>query len=76
MTDGIDTVDSSKSAIGSRFTVSLETNLEVNGVVLDPAGTRVYGRLTQSKEAGRLAGRAELLLELTETFSTELPVQS
>jgi len=62
----IDTVDSSKSAVGSRFTASLETNLEVNGVVVAPAGTKVYGRLAQAKEAGRLAGKSELQLELTE----------
>ena len=62
----IDTVDSSKSAIGSRFTASLETNLEVGGVVVAPAGSTVYGRLAQSKEAGRMAGKSELQLELTE----------
>jgi hypothetical protein len=62
----IDTVDSSKNAVGSRFTASLETNLEVNGMVVAPAGTKVYGRLAQAKEAGRLAGKSELQLELTE----------
>ena len=62
----IDTVDSSKNAVGSRFSASLETNLEVDGVVVAPAGTKVYGRLAQSKEAGRIAGKSELRLELTE----------
>ena len=61
----IDTVDSSKNAVGSRFSASLETNLEVDGVVVAPAGTKVYGRLAQSKEAGRMAGKSELRLELT-----------
>ena len=74
----VDTVDSSKNAVGSRFTASLETNLEVDGVVLAPAGTRVYGRLAQSKEAGRLAGKSELLLELTEIVvnGTAYPIMS
>ena len=58
----IDTVDSSKNADGSRFSASLETNLEVDGVVVAPAGTKVYGRLAQSKEAGRMAGKSELRL--------------
>jgi len=62
----IDSVDSSKNAVGSRFAASLETNLQVGGVVLAPAGTKVYGRLAQAKQAGRMAGKSELQLELTE----------
>jgi hypothetical protein len=62
----IDTVDSSKNSAGSRFTSSLETNLQVNGVVVAPAGGKVFGRLAQAKEAGRMAGKSELQLELTE----------
>jgi len=74
----IDNVDSSKNAVGSRFSASLETNLEVGGVVVAPAGTRVYGRLAQSKEAGRMAGKSELRLELTEIVlnGTAYPVFS
>lgn len=74
----VDTVDSSKNPVGSRFTASLETNLEVNGVVLAPAGAKVYGRLAQSKEAGRMAGKSELQLELTEIVvnGTAYPVLS
>jgi hypothetical protein len=62
----VDSVDSSKNAVGSRFTASLETNLQVGGVVVAPAGTRIYGRLAQSKEAGRVGGKSELQLELTD----------
>jgi hypothetical protein len=62
----VDAVDSSKNSVGSRFTASLETNLVVEGTVVAPAGTRVYGRLAQAKEAGRMAGKSELQLELTE----------
>ena len=74
----IDSVDSSKNAVGSRFTASLETNLEVGGVVVAPAGTKVYGRLAQAKEAGRMAGKSELQLELTEIAlnGTAYPVLS
>jgi len=74
----IDTVDSSKNAAGSRFSASLETNLEVDGVVVAPAGTKVYGRLAQAKEAGRMAGKSELQLELTEIVvnGTAYPVLS
>ncbi|MGC2527288.1 MAG: YMGG-like glycine zipper-containing protein [Candidatus Acidiferrum sp.] len=62
----VDSVDSSKNAVGSRFSATLETNLQVAGVVVAPAGTRIYGRLSQSKEAGRVAGKSELQLELTD----------
>lgn len=63
MTDG---VDSSKNPVGYRFTASLETNLQVGGVIFAPAGTTVHGRLSQSKEAGRVGGSSELQLELTD----------
>lgn len=74
----IDSVDSSKNAVGSRFTANLETNLEVSGVVLAPAGSKVYGRLAQSQGAGRVAGKSRLQLELTEIVvnGTAYPVRS
>lgn len=62
----IDSVDSSKQQAGYRFTASLETNLQVDDTVVAPRGTKVYGRLAQAKEAGRMAGGAELTLELTD----------
>jgi hypothetical protein len=74
----VDSVDSSKNAVGSRFSASLETNLQVAGVVVAPAGTRIYGRLAQSKEAGRVGGKSELQLELTDIVinGTAYPVLS
>ena len=71
----IDTVDSSKNAIGSRFTATLESNLEVGGNVVAPAGTKVYGRLAQSKEAGRMAGKSELRLDISLRQKGELRVK-
>jgi hypothetical protein len=74
----IDGVDSSKNAVGSRFSASLETNVVVAGVVVAPAGTRVQGRLSQSTEAGRVAGKSQLQLELTDIIvnGTAYPVLS
>jgi hypothetical protein len=74
----VDSVDSSKNGVGSRFAASLETNLQVAGVVVAPAGTKIYGRLTQSKEAGRVGGKSELQLELTDIVigGTAYPVFS
>ena len=62
----VDNVDSSKSPPGSRFTAVLETNLQVGNTIVAPAGTTVHGRLAQAKQAGRMAGKSELTLELTD----------
>ena len=62
----IDSVDSSRQTAGYRFTASLETNLQVGGVVVAPRGTTVYGRVASASSAGRFAGSSELTLELTD----------
>jgi hypothetical protein len=61
----IDSVDSEKNHVGDRFRASLESNLEQDGYLLARRGTEVYGELANVKGAGRLAGHAELKLELT-----------
>ena len=74
----VDSVDSSKNPVGSRFTATLETNLVVAGVVVAPARATVHGRLSQSKEAGRVGGKSQLQLELTDIVvdGTAYPVLS
>jgi hypothetical protein len=61
----IDGVDSSKNHVGDVFHASLETDLVVNNTVVARKGADVYGRLAEAKEAGHMAGSAELQLELT-----------
>jgi hypothetical protein len=61
----IDGVDSSKNHLGDVFHASLETDLTVGNSVVARKGTDVYGRLAEAKEAGHVAGSAELQLELT-----------
>ena len=61
----IDGVDSSKNHVGDVFHASLETDLTVGNSVVARRGTDVYGRLAEAKEAGHMAGSAELQLELT-----------
>jgi len=61
-----DSVDSSRNRVGSIFTASLQTNLQVGNQVVARAGTPVHGRLAESRSAGRVAGRSELQLELTD----------
>jgi len=61
----IDSVDSEKNKVGDTFRASLEENLTVGDTVVAPKGADVYGRLTEAKEAGHIAGQSELKLELT-----------
>jgi hypothetical protein len=60
------TISSDSAAAGQRFSCKLESDLVANGVVVAPAGTPVYGRVTKGKKAGRLAGKSELELQLSE----------
>ncbi len=62
MADGV----SSNDATGKRFTTTLDTDLAANGVVVAKAGTRAYGRVEKSQQAGRYAGQSMLDIRLTE----------
>lgn len=62
----IDSVDSDQNKVGDTFRASLEEDLTVNGALVAPKGADVNGKLSEVKEAGRIAGRSELKLELTE----------
>jgi hypothetical protein len=61
----IDSVDSSKNAVGDSFHASLESALTAGDAVVAPKGADVYGKLAQARDAGKLSGAAELTLELT-----------
>jgi hypothetical protein len=61
----IDGVDSSKNQVGDIFHASLETDLNIDGILVARKGADVYGRLAQAKEAGHFSGSSELELELT-----------
>jgi hypothetical protein len=61
----IDGVDSSKNHVGDIFHASLETDLNVSGVLVARRGSDVYGRLASADEGGKFSGKSELQLELT-----------
>ncbi|MBC2716596.1 MAG: hypothetical protein HF978_14930 [Desulfobacteraceae bacterium] len=67
------TIDSRQHGVGHMFTVTLDMNLAVNGKVLAPKGSKLYGRLTQAKQSGRLAGKSELLLQLSDIMINDIP---
>ena len=61
-----DNIDSRSSRSGSRFTGTLETNLQLDDMTVAPRGTTVHGRLVEASSAGRTSGRSRLTLELTD----------
>jgi hypothetical protein len=61
----IDSIDSDRNQVGDKFAATLDQPLYVNDVLVVPKGADVYGRLEEAKEAGRLAGKAQLKLSLT-----------
>jgi hypothetical protein len=60
------TLDSGKNKKGDRFVAFLDQDLLVNGLIVAPRGSTVHGRLVDAKKAGRMKGKAKLVLELTD----------
>lgn len=61
----IDAIDSDRNHVGDKFAATLDQPLYVNEVLVVPKGADIYGRLEEAKEAGHLAGKAQLRLSLT-----------
>jgi len=61
----IDGVDSTKNHVGDVFHASLETDLNVNDVLVARKGADVYGKLVTAEKSGTFSGHSELQLELT-----------
>ena len=60
-----DTISTASHKKGSKFTAVLETDLAVNGVVVAPKGTLVYGTVLESI-GGRAIGGSRLLATFTD----------
>jgi len=59
-------LDSKRHSSGHKFTTSLEGDLVAGGQVVVPRGSKVYGQLVSAKSSGRLAGRSEMTIVLTD----------
>jgi len=59
-------IDSRRSRAGSRFTGTLETNVQLDNLTVAPRGATVHGRITEARRAGSRSGGATLSLELTD----------
>ena len=62
----IDSVNSETQKIGDQFIAVLDEAIVSGGVEVVPRGADVRGRISNVNEAGRVAGKAELGLELTQ----------
>jgi hypothetical protein len=61
-----DGVDSERNQVGDTFHGSLDSPVVVEDRTVIPAGADVQGRVVDVKSAGRFAGNATLVLELTQ----------
>jgi len=62
-------IDTDRNRVGDYFSATLEDAVTMGSQVILPRGAEVKGRITQAKESGRLAGKTELALELTEVIA-------
>jgi len=69
----IDSVNSERNKIGDQFVATLEEPVVVNGVEVIAKGVDVRGRIANINEAGRIAGSAQLGLELTQVYVNGIP---
>jgi hypothetical protein len=60
----LDRISSEDGRSGERFAAMLDTDVYQNSKLVIPANTEVTGRIVSVQEAGKLGGRAELVLEL------------
>jgi hypothetical protein len=69
----VDAINSETSKAGTTFVAVLDQPLSVGGLEVVPRGADVRGRITNVNEAGRVAGAAELGLELTQIYVNGIP---
>lgn len=69
----IDSVNSEKSKVGEQFTAVLDEPVYQGGVEVIPRGADVRGRIANVNEAGRVAGAAQLGLELIQIVVNGIP---
>ena len=67
------TLDSTRHGAGHMFMTSLETDLVVDGKKLAFRGDKVYGRLVSAKQGGRMAGKSELGVVVTDIMIKNIP---
>ena len=69
----IDSINSETNKAGQTFVAVLDESIYQGGVEVIPRGSDVRGRIANINEAGRVAGAAELGLELTQVVVNGIP---
>lgn len=69
----VDPINSETSQEGATFVALLDEPILVNGIEVAPRGADIRGRITTANDAGRIAGSAELGLELTQIYVNGIP---
>jgi len=69
----IDGVNSERNKIGDQFIAVVEEAVYQGGIEVIPRGADVRGRIANINEAGRIAGAAQLGLELTQITVNGIP---
>jgi hypothetical protein len=69
----VDPINSETSREGSTFVATLSEPIVVSGLEVAPRGADIRGRITTASDAGRLGGKAELGLELTQIYVNGIP---
>jgi len=69
----IDAVNSETNKVGDQFIAVLDEAVVQNGIEVIPRGVDVRGRIANVNEAGRVAGSAQLGLELTQIIVNGIP---
>jgi hypothetical protein len=69
----VDSINSETSQAGSAFVAILDEPVLLDGIEVAPRGADVRGRITTANDAGRVAGKAELGLELTQIYLNGIP---
>jgi len=59
-------IDTDRNRVGDVFDAILDENLVYDNRIVVPRGVTIKGRIAYAKEAGRLTGQSQLILELTE----------
>ena len=69
----IDSVSSEKNKIGDVFVATLDEPISANGAEVVPRGVDIRGRIANLEGAARVAGSAQLGLELTQIYVNGIP---
>jgi hypothetical protein len=69
----VDPINSEKNKLGDIFAATLEEAIVLDGIQVVPVGADIRGRIANINEAGRIAGAAQLGLELTQIIVNGIP---